>query len=254
MTTSDRFDRTLASWLDDGPTEPPGEVLEGVLSSVPTVHRRSAMRIWWSQPVVARAGVGAVALVVFAVGVSLAVSAQPRSSVGGPGVSAAPAGATQLSTMPPMSTWVPFRSAVNAYSVSLPPDWAAVEATAIWPHGNETPEDAPWLDRAVSADGRLEFFGRVTTLPAPIAIDDWVREYEALTKSCGRGDWTPIEDVVDGSWVIREWCGRVVALGLVDGSRGIVLSLRPTSIQATLTQVREDERLLAAIAGTFIAD
>jgi hypothetical protein len=97
----------------------------------------------------------------------------------------------------------------------------------------------------------LEFFGRATDLPAAMDIDAWITAYEMQTGTCSApADWVPFEAPV-GDWAVREICGRFVGLGVVDGTRGIVLSLRPTVMQPTRAQIDEDGELFESIIASF---
>lgn len=252
MSTVDVFDQRLAAYLATGPTGAPDDVLEGILVELPGVRRRGTLARWISRPVVMRLATAAVVAIAAVATIGIAI---PRDEVGGPSATAVPATAQPagslppLVTMPPVAGWVPFVSTAGGYGVDLPADWERTPAREAWPYGEATPQDAPWLDRAVSADGRLEWFGRATTLPAPMTLDDWVADYEASANPCAAAPWEALESRV-GSWRVREYCGRFVAVGVIDGTRGVVLSMRPVGIQPTATQVAEDQALFASIVSS----
>lgn len=263
--TNDTFDRRLGAWLAEGPAAAPEDVIEAVGVELPGIGRRPrgviALATWASEPAVGRV-VAVTGVVVMAVAAILVV---PRDDVGAPSQTVAPTAlasgaaplvpsAAPLITMPPVGSWNPYASTVNGYHVHLPAGWIWTPATEPWVSGTTTAEDSPWLDRAISRDGRLEFFGRATDLPEPMDIDAWIAAYESQTGTCSAPeDWIPLETRV-GDWAVREICGRFVGLGVVDGTRGVVLSLRPTGMQPTRAQIDEDGALFATIIASFAND
>jgi hypothetical protein len=262
--TPDTFDRSLITWLDDGPTSAPGDIVEALDVELAGIRRRS-------RPVIALAGlagdpvIGRVAAIValaVAVGAA-AVFIGPRDQVGGPGPSALPSAAPSEAgspgspppvwTMPPADAMSSYASTVNGYHLHLPAGWSWTPATERWERGTPTAEDSPWLDRAASRDGRLELFGRATDVPTTMTIDDWIASYEASTGTCSTPqEWVEIQTQI-GAWAIREICGRFVGLGVVD-SRGIVLSLRPVGMQPTRRQIDADAAFFEAIIESFALD
>ena len=83
---------------------------------------------------------------------------------------------------------------------------------------------------------------------------DDARDYESQTGTCSTAeDWVPTQAAV-GDRAVREIYGRFVGLGVVDGTRGIVLSLRPTVIQPTREQITEDGALFDSIIASFATD
>ena len=185
------------------------------------------------------------------VGLALVI---PRAQVGSPNSPTAPTlvptAAPPLLTMPPAEGWVTFASPMNGLNLSLPGDWTMAPASEPWGYGADTKEDSPWLDRASSADGRLEFFARATDLPRSMTIADWIEAYELETGTCSTPvPWVPVTAPI-GEWSMRETCGRFVGLGVVDGVRGIVLSMRPTVQQTTHAQIDAHTELFAAIIGS----
>jgi hypothetical protein len=251
--THDTFDRRLGDWLAEGPSAAPDDVIEAVGVELGGIRRRPrglvALATWASDPAVGRAIVAAAAVIAVA-----AMLVLPRDDVGAPSPTVAPTApgsAAPLITMPPVEAWNPYASTVSGYHVHLPAGWAWTPATEPWVSGTTTAEDSPWLDRAMSPDGRLEFFGRATDLPAAMDIDAWITAYETQTGTCSApADWVPFEAPV-GDWAVREICGRFVGLGVVDGTRGIVLSLRPTVMQPTRAQIDEDGELFESIIASF---
>jgi hypothetical protein len=257
----DTFDRRLGDWLAEGPIAAPDDIIESVGLELPGIRRRSrgvVLTTWASEPAVGLA-VAVAAVVIVAVA---AVVVLPRDEVGAPptvapttlasqGAAPVVPSAAPLVTMPPVDAWNPYASTVSGYHVHLPAGWAWTPATEPWVLGTTTAEDSPWLDRATSRDGRLEFFGRATDLSAPMTIDDWIAAYESQTGTCSAPeDWVPFGAPV-GDWAIREICGRFVGLGVIDGTRGIVLSLRPTVMQPTRAQIDEDGTFFESIIASF---
>jgi hypothetical protein len=260
--THDTFDRRLGEWLEIGPTSAPGDVIESIGIELPGIRRRPRGVIALTS-LAGERGAGRVVAVAAVVVVAVAaVLVIPRDDVGAPPAvaptalaSGGPApvvpSAAPLITMPPADSWAPVASTVNRYHVNLPAGWTWTPATEPWVSGTTTAEDSPWLDRATSRDGRLEFFGRATDLSAPMTLDDWIAAYETQTGTCSTPeDWVPLETAV-GDWAVREICGRFVGLGVVDGTRGIVLSLRPTVMQPTRAQIDEDGTLFESIIASF---
>lgn len=257
--TDDTFELRLQAWLDAGPTGAPDDVMEGILMELPGTSRRGAIRARLGDPAIERLAIAA-AIAVAVVG-TLAVVA-PRIAPGETGASlptvapsvalVSPAASIPLVTMPPIGGWSAAASDISGYAMELPADWTFEPATAPWPYGSATGEDAPWLDRAVASDGRLEFFGRATDLPSAMTIDAWVTDYESTVNPCGSAPWEPVA-AATGAWRMREFCGRFVAVGVVD-DRGVVLSLRPLGMQASAAQLVEDRALFTAIVATFAVD
>lgn len=87
MTTSPRFEQHLSDWLQDGPVDAPGEILEAVVTALPsTPQRRAALRVpWRTAPVNGpfRALIAAAAVVAIAAGAILLVPRLLPGTVGG---------------------------------------------------------------------------------------------------------------------------------------------------------------------------
>jgi hypothetical protein len=87
MTPESNFDDRLDDWLEDGPTDAPGQLLDTVLAAVPSIpQRRGAWRVpWRTSPMhpIARVLAGLVIVVGLGSAAVFAISHSNQGSVGG---------------------------------------------------------------------------------------------------------------------------------------------------------------------------
>jgi hypothetical protein len=196
-------DAIIATWLDDGPLDLPGETRRAISVGLRTQPRARRMAILGGSSMSPLNRLAAAAAVVLAIGALSAFVLSNRA--GGPGaipstsVSAAPSatasppsspGGASPSTDPLMSTvgWVPFTSARYGYQIAHPPSWSEDLATRDW--ALATDRGSNLQDGQVDGflggpdGGQVRVTGFAANVPAGTSEDAWLTSYYAGGAYC----------------------------------------------------------------------
>ena len=132
MTTEPIFDRQLDGWIKDGPTEAPGQVLDGVLAAFPsTRQRRGALRLPWrnSRMNVFTRLLASATLVAFGAAVVVVIVRQTPGGIGGvgstPPAAATPATPSIATAATPTPPTTPTPTAIESPGPCVPADLSA---------------------------------------------------------------------------------------------------------------------------------
>jgi hypothetical protein len=230
MTRIPEFDDYLTDWLEDGPTDAPGRLLDTVLAAFPAIPQRPvAERVPWRFPPIngyARALVGIAAVAAIALGGFIFLNGPSSNQVGGLSLATPSPSPSPLPSSIDTSSWTPFTSARHGVAVRYPTDWTATGATAPWPAGTHLYDRAgqpgPMLDTFTSPIGPTF---AIASQPLPIGVTGaaWLAAHEASgaasdPPTCWPAPADMERTTVDGlpAW-IRTGCGLTEAIVFAGG-------------------------------------
>jgi hypothetical protein len=240
------FDPRLADWLEEDPAAAPGQALEIVLASFPSIKQRRALHVPWrtrSMSTTLRLGLSAAIVVAAILGGIYVLGPRSDSSVAGPESlppSVAPSGSpTAARTTPP--NWTTFTSPHYGYTVEHPIAFQVTPATEDWPLGAFVGNEEPWVDRFFAPFGQTTFVGIASrVLPEGMAPDAAMTAYaeQVAERLCA----VPLDawaDATVGDVPARRAefaCGDSPALeyAWVVGDRGWVISGNPDVVELML--------------------
>jgi hypothetical protein len=206
MTQPRDLDPIIATWLDDGPVELPGETRRAISVALRTQPRVRQVAILRGLHMSAFSRFATAAAIVLAVGgLSILVLSNRASGPGAtpvPSVSAAPsataspslspspsAAPTPTATPPSTVGWLPFSSSHYGYKIAYPPTWAATQATRDWNFAKDrlaSPAPGGALDVFLGSPSGIEtaVFGFTADVPAGTSEDAWLASYYACSGFC----------------------------------------------------------------------
>jgi hypothetical protein len=204
-------DRTLAAWLDEGPTDLPDATRRAILTALPTTRqaRRGLLAPWRLPSTNTYSRLAAAAVVaVIAIGGALYLLGPSREpGQGGPSPSPSPS-AVPFPTLPlDTTTWIAYPVSRYGYIRAHPSGWQGVAATEDW--AGQTSYDmwvsaanAPWADKSFSSTWNITMTALAATIPDGTSPDSFISSYlappEGPTPTCFGIEPNDVPIVIDG--------------------------------------------------------
>jgi hypothetical protein len=246
------LDAIIATWLDDGPIDLPGETRRAISVGLRTQPRARRMAILGGSTMSPINRLAAAAAIVLAVAALSAFVLSNRAN--GPGALPSPSSSAALAVTPapsptasasasptpaatPPSTfgWLPFTSSHYGYTIAYPPTWAATQATRVWavatdPLASPGPGGVSDVFLGNPPNGpQTGVFGFAADVPAGTSEEAWLTSYYTGRNYCATMPaFVPI--TVDGHSGRLDPCYDAQAFVFV-GNRVYVFVIYQTDMQ-----------------------
>jgi hypothetical protein len=179
-------DRTLESWLAEGPSQLPNHVIDGIVRQLEETHQR---KHWWlpgrqqmNRMILAIGGVAAVAVLAL---VALGLNFNQPGLGGVPIPAAAPTPTVVPTAVPTEPEGVLYTSERHGYSLLLPDEsWTVAEMPGTWVLGMTFNQNGLGVD-SVFADlsaPRTYILFNSQPVPSGTTLEQWSIDYDSANK------------------------------------------------------------------------